>query len=72
MKGDQEPAVAPNKGRSDQAQGIIVVLCPNGPFTSDVQGCYHLCGCGQLTSKPMDKGTKSLCSEERVTKSCVD
>lgn len=28
-KGGQEPAVAPNKGSSDRAQGTIVVLCPD-------------------------------------------
>lgn len=48
--------MAPNKGSSGWAQSIIVVLCPKGLVTSDVQGRYHLCGCGQLTSKPMDKG----------------
>lgn len=28
-EGSQEPAVVPDKGSSDQAQGTIVILCPN-------------------------------------------
>lgn len=28
-KGSQEPAMAPDKGSSDQAQGAIVIPCPN-------------------------------------------
>lgn len=29
VKGGQEPTVAPDKRSSDEAQGTIVVLCPN-------------------------------------------
>lgn len=46
VKGGQEPAVAPDKGSSDPAQGTMIVLCPADPDTSEVQGHSRCVGGG--------------------------
>lgn len=76
VKGGQEPAVAPDKGSSDRAQGTMVVLCPADPDTSEVQG-HFLCavvggGGASCRDEEVEPLPKPLQREvgERASKPC--